>query len=88
LRQNAAYAVRHLHDLSSVFYLIKLIDDPSEQTRMQAMRGLQELLKPGVEEGSGWIPGTLRTKDQSPSRTSSLVGKPVGKLKGESKYGK
>jgi hypothetical protein len=58
LRENAVYAVRHLHDFSSVFYLIRLIDDPSKETRMQAMRGLQELLKPGAE-ANGWIPDTL-----------------------------
>src|SRR5262249_44054081 len=56
LRQNAVYALRRLHDFSNVFYLIKLIDDPSKETRIQAMRGLQELLRPGVE-AYGWLPG-------------------------------
>jgi hypothetical protein len=57
LREHAAYAVRHSQDFSSVRYLIRLIDDPSELTRMQAIRGLTELLRPGID-GYGWVPGT------------------------------
>ena len=37
-----------------------LIEDPSEETRIQAMRGLQELLRPGLE-GYGWVPPTPLT---------------------------
>jgi hypothetical protein len=51
LRQNVAYALRHAHDFSNVRYLIKLIEDPAEETRDQALRGLQELVRPGT---GGW----------------------------------
>jgi len=49
LRWSAAYALRHMHDPSNVPYLIKLLDDLSPETRLQAMRGLQEHL------GFGWV---------------------------------
>jgi hypothetical protein len=57
LREGATYALRHFHDLSNVRYLIRLIEVPSRNTKIQAIRGLAELLKPGIE-GYGWIPNT------------------------------
>jgi hypothetical protein len=56
LRQNAAYAVRQMHDPSSVPYLIRLLGDSSSETRIQAIRGIQEIVKPGVA-GDSWVPG-------------------------------
>jgi len=86
LRQNAAYAVRQLHDPSSVFYLIGLIDDPSQETRMQAMRGLQELLKPGAE-ASGWIPGTPLNGREVTEQEVIARWRDWWQAEGKSKYG-
>jgi hypothetical protein len=87
LRQNAAYAVRHLHDFSSVRYLIRLLDDPSDETRIQAIRGLAELLKPGVE-GHGWIPGTPQNGRNLTEEEVIARWKAWWKAEGEPKYGK
>ena len=87
LRQNAAYALRHMHDFSNVRYLIRLIDDPSEQTRIQAMRGLQELIRPGIE-GDGWVPGTpLNGRNVT---EEEVIGRwrTWWQAEGESRYGK
>jgi hypothetical protein len=87
LRQNATYALRHLHDFSNVRYLIRLIDDPSEETRIQAMRGLQELLRPGVE-GYGWLPGTpLRGREVTEQEVIARW-RAWWQAEGESRYGK
>jgi hypothetical protein len=72
LRQRAAYALRHLHDPSNVPYLIKLLDDPWEETRIQGMRGLQELL------GFGWV-----TDPEGVDRWRAWW-----KAEGKSRYGK
>jgi HEAT repeat protein len=72
LRRNAAYPLRHLRDPSNVPYLIKLLDDPSEETRIQAMRGLQEFL------GFGWV-----TDPEGVDRWRAWW-----KAEGKSKYGK
>ena len=74
LRQNATYALRHLHSFSNVRFLIRLIEDPSEETRIQALRGLQELLRPGP--GYGLVPGRpLKSRQRAGSHRSlaSLV---------------
>jgi len=87
LRENATYALRHLHDFSNVKYLITLIDDPSQETRMQAIRGLQELIKPGIE-GYGWIPGT--PLDGRNVTEEEVIGRWRNwwQSEGETKYGK
>src|SRR5262249_47342262 len=87
LRESAAYAVRHLHDFSSVRYLIRLIDDISEETRIQAIRGLQELLRPGVE-GYGWIPGTPLNGREVTEEEVIARWRAWWQEEGESKYGK
>jgi len=87
LRESAAYAVRHLHDFSSVRYLIRLIDDISEETRIQAIRGLQELLRPGVE-GYGWIPGTPLNGKEVTEEEVIARWRAWWQEEGESKYGK
>jgi len=87
LRQNAAYALRHLQDFSNVRYLIRLIDDPSGETRIQAMRGLQELIKPGIE-GYGWVTGTpLNGKNAT---DEEVIGRwqTWWQAEGEAKFGK
>jgi hypothetical protein len=87
LRQNATYALRHLHDFSNVRYLIRLIDDPSQETRDQAMRGLQELIKPGIE-GNGWVPGS-RLNGRNVTE-EEVIGRwrTWWQTEGESEYGK
>jgi hypothetical protein len=87
LRQNATYALRHLHDFSNVRYLIRLIDDPSEETRIQAMRGLQELLRPGLE-GYGWVPPTPLTGTEVREQEVIARWRAWWKAEGESRYGK
>ena len=61
MRWYAAQALRHMHDPSNVPYLIKLLDDSWGETRIQAMRGLQEQLRfgwvtdpEGVERWRAW----------------------------------
>ena len=54
LRDAAAMALRHLHDPSNVRHLVRLLDDPWDEIRIQATYGLQEYLKPGLE-GYGWV---------------------------------
>ena len=49
IRWYAAQALRRMHDPSNVPYLIKLLDDSWDETRIQAMRGLQE------QTGFGWV---------------------------------
>jgi hypothetical protein len=86
LRQNAAYALRHLHDFSNVRYLIRLIDDPSEETRIQAMLGLQELIRPG--DGYGWVHATpLNGRNVA---EEEVIGRwrTWWQAEGESRYGK
>ncbi len=87
LRENAAYAVRHLHDFSSVRYLIRLIDDPSEETRIQAIRGLTELLRPGIK-GYGWLPGTPLNGREVTEQEVIARWRAWWQAEGESKYGK
>ena len=87
LRQNAAYALRHLHDFSNVRYLIRLIDDPSEETRIQAMLGLQELIRPGID-GYGWVHATpLNGRNVA---EEEVIGRwrTWWQAEGESRYGK
>jgi len=87
LRENAAYAVRHFHDFSTVRYLIRLIDDPSEETRIQAIRGLTELLRPGIE-GYGWLPGTPLNGREVTEQEVIARWRAWWQAEGESKYGK
>jgi hypothetical protein len=87
LRQNATYALRHSHNLSNVRYLIRLIDDPSEETRIQAMRDLQEMLRPGVE-GYGWIPGAPLNGRKVTEEEAIARWRAWWQAEGESKYGK
>jgi hypothetical protein len=87
LRESAAYAVRHLHDFSSVRYLIRLIDDISEQTRIQAIRGLTELLRPGIE-GYGWLPGTPLNGRKVTEEEVIARWRAWWQAEGESQYGK
>ena len=87
LRQNAAYALRHLHDFSNVRYLIRLIEDPSEETRIQAMRGLQELLRPGPE-GYGWVPPTPLTGGKVTEQAVIARWRAWWQAEGESRYRK
>ena len=87
LRQNATYALRHLHDLSNVRYLIRLIDDPSQETRIQAMRGLQELLRPGLE-GYGWVPPTPLIGGAVIEQEVIARWRAWWQAEGESRYGK
>ena len=87
LRQNATYALRHLDDFSNVRYLIRLIEDPSRETRIQAMRGLQELLRPGPE-GYGWVPPTQLTGGEVTEQAVIARWRAWWQAEGESKYGK
>jgi len=87
LRQNATYALRHLHDLSNVRYLIRLIDDPLQETRIQAMRGLQELLRPGLE-GYGWVPPTPLIGGAVIEQEVIARWRAWWQAEGESRYGK
>jgi hypothetical protein len=59
LRRSAANAVRTMQDFSSLSYLIRLLDDPSKEIRIQALHGLRELTGPGIL-GRDWLPGTPR----------------------------
>ena len=87
LRQNATYALRVLHDFSNVRYLIRLIEDPSEETRNQAMRALQELIRPGPD-GYGWLPPTPRTGGEATEQAVIARWKAWWQAEGESRYGK
>jgi hypothetical protein len=87
LRQNAAYALRHIHDFSNVRFLIRLIDDPSEETRIQAMRGLQELLRPGAE-GYDWLPPTPLSGSEATEQEVIARWRAWWQAEGESRFGR
>ena len=87
LRRNAAYALRHLHDSSNVQYLIRLLDDPWEETRIQAIRGLAEMLRPSVA-GYGWIPGTALNGRNVTEEEAIARWRAWWQAEGKSKYGK
>jgi hypothetical protein len=87
LRQDATYALRQSNNISNVRYLIRLIDDPLENTRIQAMRGLEELLRPG-EEGYGWVPGTPFNGGKTTHEEAIARWRAWWRAEGQSKYGR
>jgi hypothetical protein len=86
LRQGAAYAVRQMHDPSGIPYLVRLLDDRSADTRIQALRGIQEIVRPGVE-GEGWVPGNREDGTQVTEEEAIARWRSWWQSEGKAKYG-
>jgi hypothetical protein len=86
LRDAAAMALRHLHDPSNVRHLVPLLDDPWDEIRIQATRGLQEFLKPGLE-GYGWVMNSPFNGKKTTEQEAVARWKAWWQSEGKAKYG-
>ncbi|HTK95720.1 MAG TPA: HEAT repeat domain-containing protein [Terriglobales bacterium] len=86
LRQSAAYAVRQMHDPSGIPYLVRLLDDPSAETRIQAIRGIQEIVRPGIE-AEGWVPGNREDGTRVTEQAVLARWRSWWQSEGKAKYG-